>query len=113
MAANKRSTKKKNNPSQDRSAAVKSAGWPPAKIKMELELRGWSLASLSRAHDYSPTAAGRALRVAWPQMEQVIADVLGVRPADIWPDRYDSDGVSLKYKARRNVTARGEGGTRR
>lgn len=113
MAGNKRSPTKKNTLGQGKVAAVKDAGWPAAKVKMELELRGWSLAALSRAHNYSPTAAGRALRVAWPQMEEVIADTLGVRPAQIWPDRYDSDGISLKYKPRRNVTARRKGGTRR
>jgi len=68
---------------------------------MELELRGWSLASLSREHGYSPTAAGRALRTTWPQMELLIAEALGVHPNVIWPDRYDNQGVPQKYKVRR------------
>lgn len=75
--------------------------WHPARIKYELELRGYSLAKLSRQQGYSPTAAGRALRVAWPSMEAVIAEVIGVPPEDIWPSRYDERGVPLSYKPRR------------
>ena len=101
MNTNKQSITRKNVLDQEKLVVNENHGWHPARIKMELELRGWSLASLSREHGYSPTAAGRTLRTHWPNMEQVIADALEVEPQVIWPDRYDATGVPLKYKARR------------
>lgn len=80
--------------------SASSGGWHPADIKAALEKRGLTLAELSRSAGYSPTAAGRALRTAWPAVEQVIAEALDVTPQDLWPDRYDTDGVPLAYKPR-------------
>ena len=104
MNTNKQSLKRKNVLDQEESLSIENPGWHPARVKMELELRGWSLASLSREHGYSPTAAGRTLRTAWANMEQVIAEALGVEPRIIWPDRYDANGVPQKYKVRRRAT---------
>lgn len=103
MNMNKQSLARKNVLDQEESLSIENPGWHSARIKMELEVRGWSLASLSREHGYSPTAAGRALRTTWPHMEQVIAEALGVEPRIIWPDRYDANGVPQKYKARRKA----------
>ena len=49
-------------------------------------------AGLSIAHDYHPTAAGKALRAPWPALEAIIAREIGARPWDIWPSRYTTDG---------------------
>ena len=72
----------------------------PADIKAALEKKGLSLAEVSRQAGYHPTAAGRCLRTSWPEMERIIAEHLETRPQEIWPDRYDRNGVSLRYQPR-------------
>jgi Ner family transcriptional regulator len=74
-------------------------GWHLADIKAALEKRGLSLAALSRVNGYHETAAAKALRNEWPEMERIIADALGVKPEQIWPSRY-KDGVPAKYLPR-------------
>ncbi len=77
-----------------------SEDWHPADIKAALEKRGLTLSGLSREAGYSETSAGRALRTTWPAMEVVIADALEVTPSQIWPSRYDENGIPLKYLPR-------------
>jgi len=62
--------------------------WPPARIKYELELLGYSLARVSRDAGYHSSAAGRALRIEWPELQERIAEVLGVEPWVIFQSRY-------------------------
>lgn len=78
-----------------------SVDWHVADIKGALEKRGLTLAEVSRRAGYHPTAAGRALRTSWPELERVIATALGVSPSAIWPSRYDDAGVPLKYQPRK------------
>jgi Ner family transcriptional regulator len=84
-------------------------GWHTPDIKAALEKRGLSLAQLSRDHGYHETAAAKALRLEWPEMERIIADAIGVAPQQIWPARY-SEGVPTKYLPRRQTKARDENG---
>ena len=73
--------------------------WPPARIKYELELLGYSLARVSREAGYHSSAAGRALRVEWPELQERIAEVLGLKPWEIFPSRYDGQ-IPRKYLPR-------------
>lgn len=52
----------------------------------------WTLRGLSLARGYSSGAVGKALRMPWPAVEQIIADELDMKPQDIWPSRYTRDG---------------------
>jgi Ner family transcriptional regulator len=65
-----------------------SSDWHPADVLAALKKRGKTLAGLSVAHGYHPTAAGKALIKPWPALERIIAAELGVAPGDIWPSRY-------------------------
>jgi Ner family transcriptional regulator len=69
--------------------------WHPADVLAALKKRGRTLTSLSRAHGYHPTAAGKALKRSWPAMEAIIARELNVSPQAIWPSRYDGNGEPL------------------
>lgn len=69
--------------------------WHPADVLAALKKRGHSLAGLSVANGYHPTAAGKALKQAWPAMERLVAAAIGVPPQEIWPTRYDADGAPL------------------
>ncbi|MGH7153659.1 MAG: helix-turn-helix domain-containing protein [Acetobacteraceae bacterium] len=66
--------------------------WHPADVLAALKKRGLSLAGLSIAHGYHPTAAGKALKRQWPAMEAIIARELDLTPQRIWPSRYDAGG---------------------
>jgi len=68
------------------------ADWHPADVLAALKKRGKTLAGISVAQGYHPTAAGKALKRPWPALETIIAEALGVRPAEIWPSRYAEDG---------------------
>lgn len=69
--------------------------WHPADVLAALKKRGHSLAGLSIAHGYHPTAAGKALKQTWPAVERILADALGLRPQVIWPSRYNNEGNPL------------------
>jgi Ner family transcriptional regulator len=64
--------------------------WHPADVQAALKKRGLSLAGLSRANGYHPTAAGKALKRPWPALEVLIARAIDLTPRDIWPGRYTS-----------------------
>jgi Ner family transcriptional regulator len=69
--------------------------WHPADVLAALKKRGRTLAGISLAHGYHPTAAGKALKQPWPAMEAIIALELGVAPQRIWPSRYDANGEPI------------------
>ncbi|MEO8713870.1 MAG: helix-turn-helix transcriptional regulator, partial [Acetobacteraceae bacterium] len=70
--------------------------WHPADVLAALKKRGQTLAGLSVAHGYHPTAAGKALKRSWPALQALIAREIGVQPQTIWPSRYDARGTSLR-----------------
>ena len=72
-----------------------AADWHPADVLAALKKRGQSLAGLSVANGYHPTAAGKALKQPWPAVERILADALGLAPQSIWPSRYDDEGLPL------------------
>jgi Ner family transcriptional regulator len=74
--------------------------WHPADILAALKKRGRSLAGLSIANGYHPTAAGKALKRPWPAMEAIIARELELPPQTIWPSRYDAEGQPLGRASR-------------
>jgi Ner family transcriptional regulator len=75
--------------------------WHPADVLAALKKRGQSLAGLSVAHGYHPTAAGKALKRAWPAMEAIIAAALDLAPVEIWPSRYDASGQPISIRVPR------------
>jgi Ner family transcriptional regulator len=66
--------------------------WHPADVLAALKKRGQSLAGLSVANGYHPTAAGKALKQSWPALELLVAQAIGLTPQVIWPSRYDENG---------------------
>lgn len=77
------------------STPAPASDWHPADVLAALKKRGLTLAGLSAAHAYHPTAAGKALKHPWPALEAIIAQEIGVRPQEIWPSRYDAAGAPL------------------
>ncbi len=68
--------------------------WHPAKVKMELHMRGITLSGLAEAHGLnSSSTLSAALTRSYPANEKRIADAIGVHPKVIWPSRYEDDGI--------------------
>lgn len=64
------------------------ADWHRADIVSALHKKGWSLASLSREVGLSARTLNGALNRSYPKAERIIAEVIGVAPEAIWPERY-------------------------
>lgn len=62
--------------------------WHPADIIAGLRKRGTTLAAVSRKEGLASSTLGNALKKRWPKGERLIAQALGISPAEIWPSRY-------------------------
>jgi len=80
---------------------IERTDWHPADVLAALKKRGHSLAGLSVANGYHPTAAGKALKRPWPALEAIIAAAIGVTAQAIWPSRYDAAGQPITERVRR------------
>jgi Ner family transcriptional regulator len=90
------------------SRTTKRQGWHREEIKAGLRMRGWTFRRIGRLYGYADERQpGHVLRYRWPAMEQVIADLLEVQPAAIWPDRYNRDGSPVGRGIRRQLTTGG------
>ena len=86
-------------------------GWTKAKIKYQLASCGVeSLRSLDIERGLPIGTMSNTLCRPDPRGETVIAEIIGVAPHIIWPDRYDADGQRLKpqpgHQIRAEVEAR-------
>jgi len=69
------------------------ADWDREKVKYEVRRRRLTLSALSLRHGYADSAVRKALGTPWPAVEKIIADFLGIKPWEIWPSRYHTDGT--------------------
>ena len=68
--------------------------WHPADIKAALEKKGWTLLALAEHHGIKGSSSlSHTFVRSFPLNEKRIADAIGVKPQDIWPSRYYSDGT--------------------
>ncbi len=70
---------------------VKRQHW----IQYQLKMRGSSMAAVARQHGTKPDCLRQVWRKTYPKAEKRIADALGLHPADLWPERYDKDGLPI------------------
>jgi Ner family transcriptional regulator len=75
--------------------------WHPADIKAALEKKGYSFARIAREYGYVCNSPNKVLTTPWSHMERIVAKIIGVRPATIWPSRYDRRGRPLKERTAR------------
>ncbi|OAM33957.1 helix-turn-helix domain-containing protein [Eikenella corrodens] len=62
--------------------------WHRADIIAALKKQGWSICALAAQANVHPTTLYGALVKPYPKSERVIADALGLKPEQIWPQRY-------------------------
>ena len=67
---------------------LKKNDWHSADIIAALRKKGTTLAAVSRQAGLSSSTLANTLIRPWPKGERLIAEALGVDPAEIWPSRY-------------------------
>lgn len=67
---------------------TKKEDWHPADIVAAVKKAGTNLSALSEKHGYSRNNLRNALYRKYPLAEKIIAEAIGVAPAEIWPSRY-------------------------
>lgn len=60
--------------------------WPA--IKAEVHRRGMTLTELARRHGFPETACRKVSTVRHYGGQQAIAEFIGYKPEQLWPDRY-------------------------
>ena len=60
-------------------------------IKFQLRIRGTSLAGVGRDLGINRAAVGKAMNTHYKRVEQAIAERLGLRAEQIWPERYEPE----------------------
>lgn len=54
---------------------------------------------MAQHHGYAaPTTLTNALARPWPKGERIIAQAIGVSPAEIWPSRYAKNNTGLSQE---------------
>lgn len=66
-----------------------SKDWHSALISAKLKELGTSLSALSVENGFHRNTLRGAIYKHYPKAERIIAEKLGVSPADIWGSRYD------------------------
>lgn len=80
--------------------------WHSEDVKAAIRKKGSTLTALAKAHGISAQALSRAiLERSSARAEIIIAEFLGVRPALIWPSRYNERGKRLTRLVAEQVAA--------
>jgi Ner family transcriptional regulator len=90
-------------PAANRRKPKPLSGWHAEDVKAAVRKKGTTLTALSNKHGYSDSYLRGTLIRQRPYGERVIAEFLGVSPADIWPERY---GVKKTANGRRGPRKR-------
>ncbi|WP_084308538.1 helix-turn-helix domain-containing protein [Phytopseudomonas flavescens] len=70
-------------------------------IKFQLRVRHTSTAEIARQMELNERAIRSAKHRSYPRVEREIAAVLGVLPAQLWPERWNADGTPVRQRPNR------------
>lgn len=70
-------------------------------IKFQLRARGSSLAKLAEDLAVTPQAVKNAKRQPYPRVERAIASALSLETFELWPERWNADGVPHRQRPKR------------
>lgn len=71
---------------------AKRSAW----VGFQLKLKGESFATIGRRAGVTRQAVRQAMYKQNPRMELIIADILDMRAADLFPERYDAAGQPIR-----------------
>jgi len=83
--------------SKPRRRQPKKTGWHAEEIKARVRMNGTTLTKLALDNGLDESACRAALRRPQPQADRVISRFLGVPLHELWPDRYDSEGLPIRH----------------
>lgn len=69
-------------------------------IVYRLKMSGYTVSDLARKLGVVPQAVTNALRISYPRIEKAIARILCEPVQVLFPERYDSEGRSLRRRGR-------------
>jgi len=69
-------------------------------ILYQLQIQGDSYVSLGGRRNIKPYCFYRCLAHPYPRIEAVLADEMGVPPQELFPERYDQDGLPNRKMGR-------------
>ncbi len=72
-------------------------------IIYQLKLKGLNLAKVAKELGINRNAPQRMFYVPYPRVERAIAKILGLKPEEIWPERYGPDGCSNRKLGRKPI----------
>lgn len=74
-------------------------------IKAEIRRRGQTLSGLSKGLGFSGSAVSKRflLKQAWPVLDERLADFLGARPQELFPEDYTAAGKPKRIVRHQNV----------
>ena len=96
----------KKSPVPKRRRSKPLSGWHAEDVKAAIRKKGTTLTALSRGHEYSDSYLRGTLIRHRPEGEVIIAQFLGVSPADIWPERYGEKKTPRTRNGRRGKRRR-------
>ncbi|KAB7624357.1 helix-turn-helix domain-containing protein [Alkalilimnicola sp. S0819] len=62
-------------------------------VKYQIHLQGRSMAQVAADAGVKRQCLYSTFLKSYPRMEKVIADAVGLTPAELWPERYDAVGL--------------------
>lgn len=77
--------------------------WHPADIQAAIAKKGASMSDIARAHNLDRTTIYKALQTPCYAGEQAIAAFLDLPAQEIWPSRYDAEGLPKHPRIRRQL----------
>lgn len=78
-------------------SSKKKTGMHPEQIKAAIRMRGMTLSKLALDNGLDESACRSALIRSQPKAEKVIAAYLGLPLHDLWPSRYDAEGLRIRH----------------
>lgn len=79
--------------------------WHPWDIRAALGKRGYTFALIARELNLAKCSAQDVLRKPSPNIQNKVADIIGVKPWEIWPSRYDDNNEPLHRYGSRTLAA--------
>jgi Ner family transcriptional regulator len=70
-------------------------------IKHRLELKDFTFGKLAKIYGVTKACFTGVKHRPFPKYERIIADLVGVEPWELWPERYDSSRNSNRKKGKR------------
>lgn len=73
-------------------------------VLYQFKVRGSSLSAVARSHGYKPGTVFQVFNRNYPKMELFVANELEVEVAELFPDRYDDEGLpTYGWRAKRDA----------